>query len=386
MFTVQQINRFILSEYPRKFRALDVLPLDVANFVDSGKDASSYVLSLDNCRHWQVTTRVGLYCLRRWGNGMPGKNQLQFIQAVLWQAECEGIEFIPLPVEASDHRGFVAFDGSYWELLPWVGGFEEPPPIRTIGFEEEFSGDVSVTVEQYEDMAIQPYRIVSAMTSLAQFHVAVSTFPIADSPVGNSSRVKNMLLRWRSWVDGGFDSLYRAIRDKWSDSASELLINFAETGLRFQNNAVMYSGQMLSNLWRSSRLAVQVQPVIGNCCLRHLRFDYNGVSGMIDFKLVSVDSVVLDVASLLGSMANPNTEGWNLGLRAYQRIRRLDDYEIFMLDSLYHSIILIEGLGYLSDFFLLGKPMNEYQIDKITNRLEYWNLRMETENYNRNSA
>jgi hypothetical protein len=195
-----------------------------------------------------------------------------------------------------------------------------------------------------------------------------------------------MLSQWRGWVDGGFNELYYAIRERWSVSVSELLINFAEAGLRFQNNAVVYSGRMLSDIGHSARLLVQIQPIIGNCCLRHLRFDCNGVCGMIGFKAIGIDSVVLDVASLLGSMANPETEGWNLGLRAYQRIRQLDDYEIFMLKSLYQSMILLEGLNYLSDFFLRGKPMNEYQIDKITNRLEYWNLRMETENHNRNSA
>jgi hypothetical protein len=324
--------------------------------------------------------------LRRWGNGVLSKNRLQFIQAVLWQAEFEGIEFIPLPRETTDHRGFVIFDGSYWELLPWVSGVEEPPPILTIGFEEEIPTDISMTVEQYENMAIQPFRIVSAMMALAQFHIAVSTFPIPDSSVGNSERVKNMLKKWRRWIDGGFNELYHAIRERWSVAVSELLINFAETGLRFQNNAIAHSGQIMTDIVRSSRLMVQIQPTIGNCCLRHLRFDCKGVCGMIDFKAIGVDSVVIDVASLLGSMANPDTEGWKLGLRAYQRIRQLDDYEIFMLKSLYHSTILIEGLDYLADFFLKGKPMNEYQIDKITNRLEYWNLRMETENRNRNSA
>ncbi|MDR1054073.1 MAG: hypothetical protein LBL39_07845 [Planctomycetaceae bacterium] len=388
MFTIKQINRHVLSKYPAMYRAIGILPLDyVGGFGGSGEvDCSGYSLVLRGCLHWRIETRAGVFCLRRWGNGTPDKSRLQFIQAVLWQAAIEGIEFVPLPIETLEHSGFVVFDGSYWELLPWMDGVEEPPPIRTAGFDDEVASGFTATVEQYDDTAIQPFRIVSAMMSLAQFHLAVSTFPIDNSPVGRSACINDMLAKWRGWVDGGFNELYRTIRGRWSASISELLINFAETGLRFQNNAVIYSGQMLSDIGRSSRLLVQIQPTIGNCCLRHLRFDYDGVSGMIDFKSIGVDSVVVDVASLLGSMASPETEGWKLGLRAYQRIRQLDDYEIFMLKSLYHSMILIEGLDYLSDFFLKGKPINEYQIDKITSRLEYWNLRMETENRNRNSA
>ncbi|MDR1483424.1 MAG: hypothetical protein LBT09_01225 [Planctomycetaceae bacterium] len=388
MFTIKQINRFILSEYPCEFRAFDIFPLDVACLFSLGEgvDETGCLLSLDGCRHWRVETRVGEFCLRRWGNGKPGKNRLQFIQAVLWQAEFEGIEFIPLPLETLDHRGFVMFDGSYWELLPWVSGDEESPPIRTVGFDEDALSYDLVSGEQDGNAAIQPLRIVSAMMSLAQFHLAVSTFPIPDSSVGRSARINDMLTRWRSWVNGGFNELYCGIRERWSVSVSELLINFAETGLRFQNNAVVYAGQVLADVVRSARLMVQIQPTIGNCHLRHLRFDCNGVCGMIDFKAVGIDSVVIDVASLLGSMSGFGTEGWKLGLQAYQRVRQLDDYEIFMLKSLYYSIILLEGLEYLSDFFLRGKPMNEYQIEKITNRLEYWNLRMETENRNKNSA
>ncbi|MDR1478854.1 MAG: hypothetical protein LBJ00_07925 [Planctomycetaceae bacterium] len=387
MFTIKQINRFILSDYPAKFRAIRILPLDGASgLVGSEEVDNSDSLTLNDCLHWQIETQAGVFCLRRWGNIMPDKSRLQFIQAVLWQAVFEGIEFLPLPVETLDHSGFVTFGGSYWELLPWMDGFEEPPPIRTAGFEDEVANDFKILADQLDDVAIQPFRIVSAMMSLAQFHLAVSAFPIPDSSVGRSECINNMLAKWRNWIDGGFNELYLAIRKRWSVSISELLINFAETGLRFQNNAVIYSGQMLSDIGRSARLLVQIQPTIGNCCLRHLRFDYNGVCGMIDFKLVGIDSVVTDVASLLGSMTSPDTEGWKLGLRAYQRIRQFDDYEFFMLKSLYHSMILIEGLDYLADFFIKDKPLNEYQIDKITSRLEYWNLRMETENRNRNSA
>ncbi|MDR2345398.1 MAG: hypothetical protein LBE18_04960 [Planctomycetaceae bacterium] len=392
MFTINQINRFILSGYSSEYRALDILPLDLACLSDSGDiNYSNCVISLDDCRHWQIKTRVGIFCLRRWGAGFPDISRLQFIQATLWHAECEGIDFIPLPIETKEHRGFIIFDGSYWELLPWINGVEEPPPIRTIGLDDdEVTAGIKIKCECEcecdEVTAIQPFRIVAAMTSLAQFHEAVSTFPIPDLPNGYSNCVNRMLTRWQSWANGGFNELYNGIRERWNGELGDVVIKFAETGLRFQNNAVTYSGQILAALWRASRFIVRIQPIIGNCCLRHLRFDNSGVCGMIDFKKIAIDSIIIDTAALLGSMANPETEGWKLGLRAYQRIRKLDDYEIFMLKFLYHSIILLEGLEYLSDYFLLHKSMNEYQIDKITNRLEYWNIRMDTENYNRNSA
>jgi hypothetical protein len=389
MVTIKQINNFILSEYSREFRAFDIFPLDVGYFVDLGDQvgASGCVFLFDDCRHWRLETRIGEFCLRRWGKKVLSENRLQFIQAVLWQAKFEGIEFIPLPIETLAHRGFVTFDGSFWELLPWVSGVEITPPIRTIGFEENIAANATTNdVDQYDEMTIQPFQIVSAMMSLAQFHLAVETFPIPNPEVGHSTIVNNMLTKWRTWTNGGFNELYQAIREQWRISISELVINFAETGLRFQNNAVIHAGRILADIGYSTKLLVQIQPIIGNCCLQHLRFDCNGVCGMLGFKKIGIDSVTIDVASLLGSMANSETEAWNLGLRAYQHVRQLDDYEIFMLKSLHQSMILLEGLDHLSDFFLHGKPINEYQIEKITNQLEYWNLRMETENQNRNSA
>jgi hypothetical protein len=395
MFTIRQINRFVLSEYSKEYRALDILPIDMANQVDLFDARDSVVRkmsdlsatsSLDGCRHWQVYTRAGLFCLRRWCSGMLGKNRLQFIQAVLWHAVCEGITFIPLPVETIEHRGFVTFDNAYWELLPWIDGVEERPPLHTVGIDSDVDVIDDALIERYGNMSIPSHRIVSAMRSLAQFHRAVSTFPLPNPPVGYSYTISNLLSKWRNWISGGFDNLYREIRDRWCVTTSRSLIDFAETGLRFQNNAVIHSGQAIEGLTRSSRMVVQIQPVIGNCCLRHLRFSDAGVCGMIDFKEVVVDSVMVDVVSLLSSMSSLDSTSWQVGLRAYQQIRQLDDYEIFMLKTLYHSLFLLEGLDYLTDFFLLNKPMNEYQINKITDRLEYWNLRMETENRNRTSA
>jgi Ser/Thr protein kinase RdoA (MazF antagonist) len=343
-----QIVEHVLSAYPKDFRSEDLFPLDPST-------------SLGSCRYWRIESPKEFFCLRQWPQGKPGQDQLQFIQAVLWTAAYEGIEFVPLPLETKTHKGFVEFDGSYWELLPWFDGFEA---------EAELSDQ-------------KQFHVISAMMALAQFHLAVSGFPLPNLPVSTSLRIRSQLTLWKNWVPIHFNRLNQILLTSRSNPSTLEEARLAKLGLTFLSLIVPLSGRCLSLLTHAACFMVPVQPVIGNALWRHVRFDDNGVYGMIDFKEITVDNVSLDIASLLGSASVSDNTLWALGLKAYQSIRTLSADELFMVQIFDQTLVLLEGLQYLSHLFLEEKSLTDRQRNEMIRRLESCIFRLENKNYNR---
>ncbi|MDR1964804.1 MAG: phosphotransferase [Planctomycetaceae bacterium] len=339
-----QIVEHVLSAYPKNFQP-DLFPLDPSS-------------ALGSCRHWRVESPEQSFCLRRWQRGIPTQDQLQFIQAVLWTAAYEGIEFIPLPLETKKHKGFVEFDGSYWELLPWF----------------DCSEPETETSEQKQ------FRVVAAMMGLAQFHLAVSGFPLPDPPVSTSFRLQSQLTLWKSWVARRFAQLNQVLLESRSNPSTLEEARLAKLGLMFLSLILPLSGRCLSLLSRAAWITVPIQPVIGNAAWRHLRFDDNGLCGIIDLKEIAVDNVSLDIASLLGSTTITNSAVRTLGLRAYQSVRSLSDDELFMVHIFDQTLIILEGLQYLSFLYLEEKSLSNLQRNEIARRLESCIFRLENEN------
>lgn len=332
---LELINRNVLSAYSEEYRAEDILPLDL-------------LPTLSACHYWKVETTENIYCLRRWPRGIPERGQLEFQQAVLWHVVYEGVDFVPLPIETGDYKGFIPFDGAFWELMPWIGS-PSPKP-----FEAEF------------------IQVASAMMSLAQFHQAVSSFPLPDFPVSVSLKIRDQLTQWERWDAGRFSKLHQALQKTCNRTDRLNRRRLAESGLRFLEFARSQVDRTRFSLARSARFSVPIQAIIGNCCERHLRFDQEGLCGMIDFKEITVDSVAWDVASLLRSLAGNDGRLWNLGLNAFQNIRPLSEVELFLVDSFDCSHNLLEGLDYLANVFLLDQPFTDRRLLEMDRRIALW--------------
>lgn len=365
----RQINRSILCVYPEEYRAVEVWPVDPA-------------CSLGECRYWRVETTENVFCLRRWPQGKPPVEQLQFTQAVLWHAVCEGIDFVPLPFETETHQGFVTFENSFWELMPWLEGRKEflfqPArfPVVDVSDSEKSSPVDSKASET------QSFCVASALMALAQFHLAVSSFPLPHFPVSHSPKIRDLLTEWQLGLSGKFAKIEQALRAASPFGRKRLI----ESGQSLLDHALSYAETAVVLLSRAARLSVPIQPVVGNICDRHLCFDDDGLCGIFDFKEVGVDSVSLDVASLLASMAEADPALWAFGLKAYQRVRPLSDQERFLVDAFDRTRILLEGLDWLDQVFLREEAFSQRQIDEIARRIDRWNRRFETENRNRSSA
>ena len=332
--------RTVLSEYPKDRRIGKIYPL-------------AHKAGLSGAEYWMVETGAGLFCLRGQPQETASINHLQYIQAVLWHTVFEGFDLVPLPSETREHKGVVEYDGRLWELLPWLEG---------------------QTIDSFEK--VDTTQIVSAMLTLAQFHQVTSTFPLPNEPLGLSQAVQRYFQRWKSWIGGGIHELTSRIRSRQRETSDLLEMALIRESLVLVDHFLMFGGNAMTMFTRGTRLAVPIQPVIGNVSRRHLLFDDDGLCGIIDFKELGVDSVALDMASLLGGLAGNDPRLWNYGLKAYRSIRPISDEELYLMTAFDFAEMILSGMEWLDLLFLKQCEFRPEQKQAILQRLRWQTTRL----------
>jgi homoserine kinase type II len=267
-------------------------------------------------RFWRLTTPRGLLCLRRWPPQYPTVERLQFIQAVLWHVNIEDFNLSSLPLEADNHAGFVEHQGALWQLEPWMPG-----------------------VADYHASPSEA-RLRSALTALAQFHLAAASFPLADNGPLPSPRLLQRRDRLDALQAGQLDRLAAAIQPgKWPA--------LAERATRLVQLVRLAADRVGQPLATAVAIKVPIQPCIGDIWHDHVLFLGDSVSGLVDFGGMRADTVAGDIARLLGSLVADDAAGWQTGLAAYDRCRPLSTDERRLVTAFDRSGVLLSGLEWI---------------------------------------
>jgi len=310
----------ILDHYSNICRP-QILSLDAAaeNFADENGGS---------CRRI-VAENGEVFRLCRRPEGQRSRQQIEFMQAVLWASRCEGIHWLPLPYETNDGKGYVEHRGFFWELLPW------------------FAGDIIPF-----DETIRPEQRFSLVEAVAEFHRATESFPTAAPATGVSPRVLERNRQWKHWVREKFSKLDAVLSGTvFPEVACAEMI---ETSRRFLRSAFDQSGRLISILARASRIAVALQPVLQSLYRRHLIFsdDRHRINGLIDCSEMGIDTPAVDLA-MIGTHIAP----WDAvesidALARYRHIRNLSDNEYYLMVALYHAETVMYPLDKLAKLFL----------------------------------
>ncbi len=297
---------------------------------------------LSSARLWRLTTPRGRLLLRRWPTEHPPRERLEFIQAVLWHVQQEGCHKVPLPLETSAHRGYVEHAGYLWELAPWLPG------------------------ESNYLQAPSLVRLRNAMTALAEFHQAVSSFPLAEPAQCPSPGIAERLAQLRSLLDGEFEHLrvlVQSARDGYQPWAAQIIELFPRA-----------APQVVTALERASRVEVSVIPCLRDIWHENVLFEGDAVSGLIDFGSLRPENVSADVARLLGSMAEDDRALWREGFAAYEALRPLSEDEAMLTTVFDSSGVLMGGVNWLTWIYERGRTFE--QPAAVQSRLQYFCRRL----------
>ncbi len=300
-------------------------------------------LSFSGAGLWRIASQRGPLCLRRWPAGHPSQQRLEFIQAVLWHVDQEGFHDVALPLETRHHHGYVWHEGHFWELAPWLPG--------TASYRTQPS----------------PRKLEAAMTALARFHQAASSFPLPEANPLASPGMAERNERLRGLLGGGAAELAGALDGggwpEMAGRASRLLRLFAEV-----------APKLLPEIESATGLRVSLQPCIRDVWHAHILYEGDRVSGIVDFGSMRPENVAADVARLLGSLALDDRGDWAHGLAAYATVRPLSDDERLLVTAFDRGTVLLAGIQWLQWIFLEGRQFGDP--DAVLSRVDEFLTRL----------
>jgi Ser/Thr protein kinase RdoA (MazF antagonist) len=303
--------RRVLAAYGADCRPLRIEPLSSAG-------------GFSGAKFWRIHAPRGVLCLRRWPREHPDRQELEFMQAVLWHVHQEGFRLAPLPLETRTHAGYVCEAGQLWELAPWMPGaadYHHAPSAR---------------------------RLRAAAEALARFHQASATFPLPHGGPKSAPGLQSRLERLDAWTETKLVRLSGSITDvDWPE--------FAERARRLLPLFSRAADAVVDTLRQAAAIHVPLQPCIRDIWHDHVLYLGDKVSALIDFGAMRVDSVATDIARLLGSLCGDDGAAWLEALNAYDAIRPLSSGEALLVTAYDRSNTLLSGMNWLEWICLDGR-------------------------------
>jgi Ser/Thr protein kinase RdoA (MazF antagonist) len=126
--------------------------------------------------------------------------------------------------------------------------------------------------------------------------------------------------------------------------------------------------------------SVSVQPCLCDIWHEHVLFTNDTVTGIVDYGSMKVDHVAADLARLLGSLAEDDTELRRAGLQAYRRVRSLSDAAEELVDALDRSGTILALTNWLRWLYHQGRCYDDpaavaARLQTIVRRVERWSGR-----------
>lgn len=259
---------------------------------------------LSGARLWRVAFANREFALRLWPKTMSA-DRLASIHPFQRYLAHEGAP-VPVPVPASaTGQTLVHAEGRLWELASWMPG----------------------TADYWTEPRTE--KLEAALRALAQLHVSAARMPMPSvswlKPVGTSPGLSRREDRLHALLATEINQLVRATKSRPETPERRTILDALSLIERCVPAEVEKSLR-----WREERLPLQW--VLRDVWHDHVLFTGDRVTGIVDFGAIGFDSPACDVARLLGSLVGDDPDRWQLGLRAYESVRRMTEAERAAVD------------------------------------------------------
>jgi Ser/Thr protein kinase RdoA (MazF antagonist) len=309
-------------------------------------------------RLWKIATPAGFCALRAMRGEMVDKQRLAGLHRLVNHVRSCGVAEVPVPIATTQGTTFFEHDGNVWQLEPWMSGTA--------------------------DFAALPNRarLRAALQCLSRWHLAAAQF-----------RPHNAERTWfscdTSGPSPGLAERFEKI-GRWDESACAILRQrldaspwkeFAELGHEILNGFSPTAHRIAVTLRIGLAARVPLQPCLRDVWHDHVLFTGDAVTGLIDAHAARSDSVVTDVARLLGSLAGDDRSVWDAGLDAYQQVRSLSPAELALVEVFDQTGVLLSGMTWLEWHCLDGRTFDDREkviarLRTIVDRLKNLALRL----------
>ena len=287
---------------------------------------------------WRFGAEDSQWCLRRWPSQHPSVEKLAWIHRVLKHAADGGVDFLPVPRDLADGRTFYGQDGHLWEVSAWM------------------PGHASYWSEPSDE------KLAAALQGLARFHLAArDLFHRQQGPAPGLIDRRDQLAGWlRDQHELRIDSRQHPEIAEHARQALQIM-------------STLY-GRCAAQLDRGGQVGVESQPCIRDIWHDHALFVGSKLTGFVDFGAMRVDSVVIDIARLLGSLVEDDPRGWQVGLLAYEQLRPLNVEEKSLLATIDLANVVLSTANWIRWLFIDQRKFEDMsqvriRIERLLGRL-----------------
>jgi homoserine kinase type II len=203
------------------------------------------------------------------------------------------------------------------------------------------------------------------MDALAQFHQLAAA---CESRMGQAPAILDRQRQMQFLRDGELARIERALQqplDGELDQRMALLFRLASGSL-----SDAFTGRMLAI---NDELCLQ--PAIRDIHHDHVLFTGDEVTGIIDFGALRIDTPLVDVARLVGSLAGDDREARAFALASYSEVRPLSERERQLIDLLDESGLVLAAFNWLKWLCVERRDMGAtgpivQRLDGIIGRLQ----------------
>ena len=302
----------------------------------------------------------GSFCLRGWPSNSLPRQRILGLHRLLAHVFQQGVTQVAVPVAAIDGTTLVEFQGSDWQLEPWMPGIAD--------FHHNPTNS----------------KLRAAMQCLAGFHRATARFEahpeeqnwfgsLHDAP---SPAVVDRFQKIEWWNNGRLAEVQARIasqpsvaglpQPKFLNGPPRLMRasgahhslkdsnadEFSSIGKRLIDLYQRAAPRIAAELRMAADLRFQLQPCLRDIWHDHVLFTGDEVTGLIDASACRMENVASDLSRLLGSFVGDDHDGWDNALDAYQQFRSLTLDERALVTILDRSSVLLSGMTWLDRRFL----------------------------------
>jgi Ser/Thr protein kinase RdoA (MazF antagonist) len=296
-------------------------------------------------RIWEVVTPSGSCGLRAMDASSVDTRRLAGLHRLVAHVRASGVMQVAAPISALDGATFFESDRMIWQLETWMPG------------SADFSNRPSEN------------RLRVALTALAEWHRAAGVFVPREAetawfftsrsgPSPGLARRAQEISRWRGPEIARVR--LRLPASSWKE--------FAELGQEILDNFGRAAPRVAGQLTVGLEVQVPLQPCLRDIWHDHVLFTGDEVTGLIDPHSARSDSVATDLARLLGSLVGDDRHLWEVGIDAYQQVRRLSPSELALLEVFDQTAVLLSGMTWLDWVCLQGRTFEDRE--KVIGRLQ----------------
>jgi homoserine kinase type II len=317
----------------------------LANYFASS-DAVTWIETLEGggwsgSQIWKLSDAQGRqFCLRRWPTEHPTPARLKLIHDVVCRVAA-ALPAVAAPLPTSSGETFATFADRLWQLEGWKPGTADYHlrPART--------------------------RLRAAMQSLAQFHQLAAAY---ESRLGAAPAIRDRQQQIQLLRGGELATIERALKQPLGDDVdqrTDVLFRLASEAL-----CDAFVGRILA-----THDELRLQPAIRDIHHDHVLFTGDVVTGIIDFGALRIDTPLVDVARLIGSLVGDDREARALALASYGEVRPLSERERQLIDLLDESGLVLAAFNWLNWLYVERRDMGASgpivrRLDEIIGRLQ----------------